>query len=392
MWVSVASHSHARLAAMASSAAPAPAVATAASSDQTRGGHTMVKRWQASRGPPFAIFAIVWAAFVVQWLVVVDGMVYEPASSKLAWRAAVIALPCAVTLALWCVHFLDPGVIPPKQETDPEVAWYLAQRRPVALGARFADADGVRRAVRFSKDFRGQTVKTILPEALLHPEDPEGPVLADGSAPEFSAACWTVRHCKTCRVWRPPKASHCAVCGHCMARFDHHCPVVGACIAQRNTRWFIALLITGGLACGAYFGGAVVRAAQVCDADTGVGRGKCHGTWEVIVLGIYAALLLYGALALLGAGAAYASSVLADVTTKERLGKKPPGFEAGMGAEAKHWSAKTAFASTGRGANAGGARAWAAAGAGACGETCFAPVRIRPNHPPTWLEPEQVEM
>jgi hypothetical protein len=177
-----------------------------------------------------------------------------------------------------------------------------------------------------------------------------------------------------------------------MARFDHHCPVVGACIAQRNTRWFIALLITGGLACGAYFGGAVVRAAQVCDADTGVGRGKCHGTWEVIVLGIYAALLLYGALALLGAGAAYASSVLADVTTKERLGKKPPGFEAGMGAEAKHWSAKTAFASTGRGANAGGARAWAAAGAGACGETCFAPVRIRPNHPPTWLEPEQVEM
>ena len=73
----------------------------------------------------------------------------------------------------------------------------------MVLGERFADADGVRRAVRFSKDFRGQTVKTILPEALLHPEDPEGPVLADGSAPEFSAACWTVRHCKTCRVWRP---------------------------------------------------------------------------------------------------------------------------------------------------------------------------------------------
>ena len=135
-----------------------------------------------------------------------------------------------------------------------------------------------------------------------------------------------------------------------------------------------------------------MRAAQVCDADTGVGRGKCHGTWEVIVLGIYAALLLYGALALLGAGAAYASSVLADVTTKERLGKKPPGFEAGMGAEAKHWSAKPAFASPGRGADAGGARAWAAAGAGACGETCFAPVRIRPSHPPTWLEPEQVEI
>ena len=76
-----------------------------------------------------------------------------------------------------------------------------------------------------------------------------------------------------------------------------------------------------------------MRAAQVCDADTGVGRGKCHGTWEVIVLGIYAALLLYGALALLGAGVAYASSVLADVTTKERLGKKPPGFDMSQAAD-----------------------------------------------------------
>ena len=94
----------------------------------------MVKRWQSSRGPPLGILAIVWVAFLVQWLVVVDGMVYEPASSKLAWRAAVIALPCVVTLALWCVHFLDPGVIPPKQETDPEVAWYLGQGRPVVLG------------------------------------------------------------------------------------------------------------------------------------------------------------------------------------------------------------------------------------------------------------------
>jgi hypothetical protein len=132
---------------------------------------------------------------------------------------------------------------------------------------------------------------------------------------------------------------------------------------------------------------------QVCDSEKGVGREKCHGTWEVIVLGIYGAILLYGALALLGAGLSYASSVLTDVTTKERLGKKPPGFEKGLGAEAKHWSAKTAFARGGGAGNGGEKKiGWAAAGMGACGETCFAPVRMRPNHPPTWLEPEQVEM
>ena len=106
------------------------------------------------------------------------------------------------------------------------------------------------------------------------------------------------------------------------------------------------------------------------------------------MLGIYAAILAYGALALLGAGVSYACAVLADVTTKERLGKKPPGFDRALGAEAKHWSARTAVPRRG---GAAGGKGWATAGAGACGETCFAPVRMRPNHPPTWLEPEQVE-
>ena len=189
----------------------------------------MVKRWQASRGPPFAIFAIVWAAFVVQWLVVVDGMVYEPRpQARLARR--VIALPCAVTLALWCVHFLDPGVIPPKQETDPEVAWYLAQRRRWR-SARFADADGVRRAVRFSKDFRGQTVKTILPEALLHPEDPEGPVLADGSEIQRVLDRAPLQDLR--RV-APPKAAT-AQCAGTAGPFDHHAPSSARAL-RRGTR------------------------------------------------------------------------------------------------------------------------------------------------------------
>ena len=27
-----------------------------------------------------------------------------------------------------------------------------------------------------------------------------------------------VKYCRTCHVWRPPRASHCAICGYCMVR------------------------------------------------------------------------------------------------------------------------------------------------------------------------------
>lgn len=371
---------------MSSSLGPTPGSALVAppqGRDPLRGdARAVVRRWQGGKGGPCAILAIVWLAFVVQWFLVVERLVYLDGrwpGSELAWRVAVVAMPCAVTFSLWCVHFLDPGVIPPKKETDPEVLWYQTQSRPVVLGERFVDATGVPMVVRFGKDFRNQITKTILPANLVHPEDPEGPLLADGTAPEFNKLCLTVRHCSTCRVWRPPRASHCAICGHCMARFDHHCPVVGTCIAQRNMRWFIIMFITAGLACGGYLGGAVVRATQVCDGELGVGRAKCHGTWEVIVLSIYASVLAYGAIVLLCVGVSYTVGMLADVTTKERLGKKPPGFDKGLGAEAKHWSARSSV-------GGGTKRSCLGSAGGALREVCFAPVSIRPRFPDSRLD------
>lgn len=52
----------------------------------------------------------------------------------------------------------------------------------------------------------------------------------------------SMKHCKTCDIYRPPRTNHCKICNCCIERLDHHCPWLGTCVGKRNYKFFLMFL------------------------------------------------------------------------------------------------------------------------------------------------------
>ena len=117
-----------------------------------------------------------------------------------------------VLSSLFRTSFSDPGVIP---RATPDEAAYIEKQIEVPNGSNsptFRPPPRTKEVV-----INNQTVK--------------------------------LKFCFTCKIFRPPRASHCSLCDNCVERFDHHCPWIGNCVGKRNYRYFYMFIVSLAFLC-----------------------------------------------------------------------------------------------------------------------------------------------
>lgn len=81
------------------------------------------------------------------------------------------------------------------------------------------------------------------PPGTSQPANPRAEMVVDGRLV-------MVKFCGTCRIWRPPRAGHCAVCDRCVERFDHHCPWLSNDVGAGNYKSYVAFVLSTAAASG----------------------------------------------------------------------------------------------------------------------------------------------
>lgn len=121
------------------------------------------------------------------------------------------------------------------------------------------------------------------------------PVVVDPSTGEAIPSLTEEQHaegyrwCPTCKIIRPPRASHCRDCNNCVLVHDHHCPFVSNCVGNRNYSFFWSFLVsTACLGLAVVVGIAVYfyYFGEVFSTDCEQKRVMSEGPWEWVIIGI----------------------------------------------------------------------------------------------------------
>lgn len=98
------------------------------------------------------------------------------------------------------------------------------------------------------------------------------------------------KYCKSCNIWRPPRAHHCRVCDNCVETQDHHCVWLNNCVGRRNYRYFFVFVCATTLL-GLFLLGASLAHILIWRSQNGASFGQAINAWRVpFAMAVYGVL------------------------------------------------------------------------------------------------------
>ncbi|XP_071223888.1 palmitoyltransferase ZDHHC18-B-like [Salvelinus alpinus] len=122
-----------------------------------------------------------------------------------------------------------------------------------------------------------------------------------------------LKYCFTCKMFRPPRTSHCSLCDNCVERFDHHCPWVGNCVGKRNYHFFYTFIVS--LSFLTAFGCVATHLALRAQG----GRGLIFALQESPASAVELVICFFSVWSILGLSGFHTYLVASNLTTNEDI-------------------------------------------------------------------------